>query len=135
MILRSGATWTVALLACSYCAAQAPKPSAFSELITRDLPELKGKDLTVSVATLEYQPGGSSPVHRHPGPVFVYVLEGSLESQSDGGPAQVYTKGQLFYEPPGSRHLLSRNASQDQPVKILIFFVSEKGQPTTVPAK
>jgi quercetin dioxygenase-like cupin family protein len=39
------------------------------------------------------------------------------------GPRRVYRAGESFYEPPGSSHPVSRNASATQPAKLLAVFV------------
>ena len=38
------------------------------------------------MSTVTYPPGGASPPHRHDAHVFVYVLEGELIMQVQGGP-------------------------------------------------
>ena len=35
--------------------------------------------------TVEHAPGGSSPIHRHHAQALVYVLEGSVVMQVQGG--------------------------------------------------
>ena len=66
----------------------------------------KSKAVTVEV-TLE--PGQASVPHRHPGPVFGYVLEGEYEWAIDDQPAKVLKAGETFYEPGGCLHRVSRN--------------------------
>jgi quercetin dioxygenase-like cupin family protein len=106
-----------------------------TNLMTQDLPPMDGQNLVVTVQQLEYAPGGSSDAHRHNGCTFVYVLEGALVAKLDDGPEKTYTAGQMFYEQPMHLHAVSRNASQTQPVKFLVFRAIEKGKPATVPAK
>jgi quercetin dioxygenase-like cupin family protein len=43
-------------------------------VFSAQLPNVPGKTLTAIVA--EYEPGGSSPAHRHAGSVFAYILSG-----------------------------------------------------------
>lgn len=104
-----------------------------NEVLTQDLPAMDGSSMKITVVELQHEPGGSSPQHRHPGPTFVYVLEGSLLAQVEGRPLTTYTAGQMFYEPPGGIHMVSKNASDTRPVKFLAFLISEKGKPLTVP--
>ena len=106
-----------------------------TNLMTQDLPPMDGQNLTVTVQQLEYAPGGSSAAHRHNGCTFVYVLEGALAAKLDDGEEKIYTAGQMFYEQPLHLHAVSRNASQTEPVKFLVFRAVEKGKPATVPAK
>ncbi len=46
--------------------------------------------------TVEYPPAGSDPIHRHNAHAFVYVLEGSLVMQVEGGKQVTLTPGQTF---------------------------------------
>jgi quercetin dioxygenase-like cupin family protein len=52
-----------------------------------------------------------------------------------GGKEVTLRSGQTFYESPNDVHSVSRNASSTAPAKFLVFFVKQKGAPTTVPAK
>jgi Cupin domain len=85
--------------------------------------------------TVEYPPGGSSASQRHNASTFVYVLAGSVVMQVAGGPETTLQVGDTFYESPADIHLVSRNASDSEPAKILVFFVKDVGAPSTVPAK
>ncbi len=102
-------------------------------LLTKDLPELTGKE--GAMVTVEYAPGVSSSAHRHNAHTFVYVLEGSVVMQVKGGKEVTLEPGQTFYENPEDVHTISRNASNTKSAKILVFFVKEKGAPATVPAR
>lgn len=105
--------------------------SKATPLLTKDLTPIAGKE--GMMLTVDIPPGASSAAHRHNAHTFVYVLEGTVEMQVKGGPLQKLTAGQTFYELPSDIHAVSRNASQTQPAKILVFFVKDKGAPTTVP--
>ncbi len=90
-------------------------------------------DRTVQVATVEIAPGAAGSKHRHPCPVFAYVLEGALISQTAGQPVATYKAGQIFFEPANGIHAVSRNASATAPVKLLVFYLGEPDQPVSVP--
>ena len=96
---------------------------------------MDGDNLIVTIQQLEYVPGGASDAHRHNGCTFVYVLEGALVTRIDDGPEKTYRAGEMFYEPPLHLHAVSKNASQTEPAKFLVFRVIEKGKPGTVPAQ
>lgn len=102
-------------------------------LLSKDLPECSGKE--ISMVTVEYAPGGSDPMHRHDAHVFVYVLQGSIVVQLRGEQQVTLTAGQTFYEGPQDMHAVSRNASQTEPAKFLVFFVKNKDAPLLVPMK
>ncbi|HUC71151.1 MAG TPA: cupin domain-containing protein, partial [Stellaceae bacterium] len=85
-----------------------------------------GKTLSALVVT--YAPGGKSGKHHHAGNVFAYVLSGAIRSENSAtGPAKVYAAGQSFFEPPGSEHLVSENASTTEPASLLAVFVADDG--------
>jgi quercetin dioxygenase-like cupin family protein len=41
---------------------------------------------------------------------------------------RVYRAGESFYETPGSRHPVSRNASKTRPARLLAVFVVDAGE-------
>jgi quercetin dioxygenase-like cupin family protein len=87
------------------------------------LPNVPGK--SVRGVLVEYGPGGSSPSHTHPSSAFIYatVLEGEIRSQVNDGPITVYRAGENWFEQPGDHHLVSANASDTKPAKLLAVFV------------
>ena len=94
------------------------------------LPNVPGKSLTAVV--VNYAPGGKSASHHHAGSVLAYVLSGSIRSENSAtGPARVYKAGESFFEPPGSEHLVSENASTTEPASLLAIFVADDGAQLT----
>jgi quercetin dioxygenase-like cupin family protein len=94
------------------------------------LPNVPGKSLTAVV--VNYAPGGKSVSHHHAGSVFAYVLSGAIRSENSAtGPAKVYQTGESFFEPPGSEHLVSENASATEPASLLAVFVADDGAQLT----
>jgi quercetin dioxygenase-like cupin family protein len=104
-------------------------PAAVMLLMTKELAGNSGKEVLMS--TVIYPPGGASPPHRHDAQVFVYVLEGELIMQVQGGPKVTLKPGETFYESPSDVHAVSANASQTAPAKFLVFIIKDKGAPTT----
>jgi quercetin dioxygenase-like cupin family protein len=104
-----------------------------SVLIKQSLPDMAGKVATV--LTVDYTPGAVSDPHVHPGSVFAYVVEGAVVSQLEGEQPVTYTKGQSWYEPPKKPHLVSKNASQTEPAKLLVFLLSQEGEAIKAPVK
>jgi quercetin dioxygenase-like cupin family protein len=103
--------------------------AAVAPLMTKELVGAPGKE--VLMLTVTYPPGGSSPPHRHDAQVFVYVLEGELIMQVQGGPKTTLRPGDTFYESPSDVHAVSANASQTAPAKFLVCIIKDKGAPTT----
>ncbi|MBI3651356.1 MAG: cupin domain-containing protein [Acidobacteria bacterium] len=110
--------------------AETPK---VTPLMTRELTGLPSKEAVM--LTVEYPPGVSSSKHRHNAHTFVYVLEGSIIMQVEGGAAVTLGPGQTFYESPDDVHTVSKNASDSQPAKFLVFFVKNKDAPALIPVK
>jgi quercetin dioxygenase-like cupin family protein len=116
--------------------AQQPNHSGSSvgveDLISEPLGQMQNPEVTMLTLTLA--PGSNSHPHRHTGPVFAYILEGSIENQVDPGPAKTYQRGDFFYEPPMHVHRQMKNLSATEPAKILVVQVGEKGKSFTVEA-
>src|SRR4029079_10430092 len=81
-------------------------------IASREIKEkLDGKDTQETVVEVTIGPGREGVPHRHPGPAFVYVLEGEYELGIDDQPTQVLKAGETFYEPAGCLHRVSKNPS------------------------
>jgi len=94
------------------------------------LPNVPGK--TITAVVVNYAPGGKSAGHHHAGSVLAYVLTGEIRSENSAtGPARVYKAGESFFEPPGSAHLVSENASATEPASLLAIFVADDGAQLT----
>jgi quercetin dioxygenase-like cupin family protein len=89
----------------------------------------------LSMITVEYPPGGSTPAHTHHAQALLYVVEGSIVMQVRGGTAITLSQGQTWYEGPDDVHVVSRNASNSAPAKYVVFMVKDKGAPILTPIK
>jgi len=95
------------------------------------LPNVPGK--TLSAVVVNYAPGGKSPSHHHAGSVFALVLSGAIRSENSAtGPAKIYKAGESFFEPPGSTHSITVNASATEPASLLAVFVADDDAKLTV---
>jgi len=110
-----------------------PEQPPVTSLMSKDLTNMPGKE--VLMITVEYPPGWADPVHRHNAQGFIYVLEGSVVMQVQGGKEVTLTPGQTFYEGTDDVHVVGRNASTTKPAKLLVFLVKDKGAPVLVPVK
>jgi quercetin dioxygenase-like cupin family protein len=106
-------------------------PPTLEPLVEKDLPALAGQ--AGLLATVTYAPGGASGPHRHNADTFVYVLEGSVVMQVEGGEAQTLGPGDTFYESRADIHAVSKNASMTEPAKFLVFIIKDKDAPISVP--
>ena len=110
---------------------------AFSQATVDSLFQADVADVTnqeIVVLEVNYAAGNDSPVHRHNAHTIVYVLEGTVIMQVKGSEPQTLGPGDVFYENPDDIHSMSRNASDTEPAKILVFFLKGKGAASTEPA-
>jgi quercetin dioxygenase-like cupin family protein len=132
--------WAVAATGCwawPQTQSGTPQPGAKERArvaIAHVLPKMDGDHLKATVVEVNYGPGESSPAHSHPCPVIGYVLEGEIRSQVKGEPETIYKAGESFYEPPNGVHLVSGNASQTQPARLLAYFICDHDAPLSTAA-
>jgi quercetin dioxygenase-like cupin family protein len=94
-------------------------------------PKTEKPELISVIGTI--QPGGRTPLHEHPVPTYVYVLEGELELQTEGAQPHQYKAGEAYIEALNRKHQLLNKGSGV--ARVLVVFVGEEGKPTTVTAK
>lgn len=87
---------------------------------------------------VEIAPGGQTGRERTLVPSFLYVLEGTLITNTEGGPIgvggiQYHSAGQSYSEPIGLWHTNSN--SGQTPVKYLLLLISTPGGAATEKAK
>jgi quercetin dioxygenase-like cupin family protein len=126
-----GAAWLLALRLASHAAG--PQEATVTPLLAMGLSQDAGKELTM--ISVEYPPGGSTPTHTHHAQAMVYVLEGSIVMQARGGASVTLSPGQTWYEGPEDVHVVSRNASSSMPAKYMVFMVKDKGTPILTPVQ
>jgi quercetin dioxygenase-like cupin family protein len=119
--IAAGAMGTIAL------SAQQRPGATFTELLRTDLAGLEGKEAIVGIA--EIAPGTEPGRHYHPGHEFFYLLEGSFTYEEDGRPPVVLKAGDVGHHPA---RRVAEATNVMQPVKMVIFFTHEKGQPLRV---
>jgi quercetin dioxygenase-like cupin family protein len=114
------------------CASADPAGSALDKvepIASYALPNVPGKRVTI--VRVFYGPGGFTRPHRHAGSVTAYVTRGEIRSQLGGGPVEVFKVGQSFFEPPGSTHMISANASNTESAELVAVFVADEGAQLT----
>ncbi len=122
------------LLSCIFWAlANAPVIYAAEVNVLLTTPTPPVEDQQGQMLTVEYAPGESSSPHMHNAHVFVYVLEGVVVMQVQGGPEVTLQAGETFYESPDDVHAISRNASATESAKFLVFLVKRADAPVSLP--
>ena len=111
-------------------AADEVKPVQAKPVFSEKLPNVPGKTLTGVL--VKYAPGAKSASHAHAGSVYAYVLSGKIRSENSvTGPVWVYSAGEGLFEPPGSTHSISENASDSEPASLLAIFIADDGAQLT----
>src|SRR5579862_9692963 len=99
-------------------AAQAQSQTAQSgpaPVFQHDLPNITMDGWEVNVSVVDMPPARDGRSPHHPGFVLAYVFEGAIVTRISDQPETTYKAGQMFYEPPGSTHQVSRNAGKTEP--------------------
>lgn len=94
----------------------------------------KGDTQEVRVLTALFKPGDKTVLHTHRSPVTVYVLEGQFTLDLEGRAPVVVSAGQAFVEPPNVK-MTGYNKSATDPLRVVIFYVSDAGTPFLDPAR
>ena len=79
---------------------------------------------------VEISPGNESGRHMHPVPTYVHVLEGTLTVEFEDGSRQAFKAGSGFLEVVNAWH--NGKNFGEVPVKFLVVFAGEEGQPNLV---
>ena len=106
-------------------------------LSQKDVTEkLDGKKAKATTVEVTLGPGQESAPHRHPGPVFGYVIEGDYEWAIDDNPAKTLKAGDTFYEPTGCLHRVSKNPSKKGNTRVLaVLLHPHDAKEIAIPAK
>jgi len=130
MLVGAGLVASVVLLTAARSEAEQNTDETIKLVASAKLPNVPGK--SVSAVVVSYAPGGKSGKHHHAGSVLAYVLTGEIRSENSAtGPAKVYKAGESFFEPPGSEHLVSENASATEPASLIAIFIADDGAELT----
>lgn len=83
----------------------------------------------VTAAEVEIAPGAETGAHLHDGPVYAWVVSGSLTVALPGGGAKTYGPGDPIIEVTGVPHN-GRNAGT-VPARLLVFYLGVQDRPVT----
>jgi len=92
-------------------------------------PSLHG--LVLSTFLIDYEPGGSTVLHRAPaqGYVLVHVLSGAIRARAWGAGVGTYRAGQTWTESAIADDIASENANNDKPARALVVLVTTDVSP------
>ena len=95
--------------------------------------DVPGSNYEVVTALLEIAPGFKAGRHLHPGIVNGYVTEGELWIAIDGQAEKTVKAGESAMLPDRAIH--NEGATGSTPLKAIVTYVVEKGQPMVQPVK
>jgi quercetin dioxygenase-like cupin family protein len=109
-----------------------PTPGVTQQfLVATSLSQLPGKQITVFAG--EFEPGASTPSHRHPGTELLYVLEGNGVMHISGRESVDLTAGQavLVQLTSGEDHFIHQaiNSSDSTTLKTLVMVIHDTDTP------
>ena len=102
------------------------KPDLLVREIVQGMP--KGERQEVRVLTATLKPGDKTPFHTHRFPVTAYILEGAFTLEMEGREPITVKDGQAMVEPPHVK-MTGYNRSSTEPLRVLIFYVSDPDTP------
>jgi quercetin dioxygenase-like cupin family protein len=95
-------------------------------LVEKPIPGLDGKILWINHFTMP--PGHVGSKHYHSGPTYIYMIEGTMQTEEEGQPPLILEAGQVYEETIGTPHH-SSNPSADEANELLIIQVQDAGEP------
>ncbi len=102
------------------------KPNLVMGQVVSGMP--KSDKQEVRVLTASFKPGDATVFHTHRFPVTVYILEGAFTLELEGRPPTVVKAGEAFVEPPNVK-MTGYNRSSTDPLRLIIFYVSDPDTP------
>ena len=102
------------------------KPQLLLSKILAGMP--KGDRQEVRVLTASFKPGNKTLFHTHRFPVTVYVLEGAFTLEMEGSEPDTVKAGQAMVMPAHVR-MTGYNRSSTEPLRVVIFYVSDPDTP------
>src|SRR3954452_11821263 len=83
---------------------------------------------TVEIKKITIPIGMASGKHLHPCPVVGYIVSGNVLFQEEGKEQQLLKAGDAFYEPRSKTILHFDNASMDEPLVFVAFYLKEANE-------
>jgi quercetin dioxygenase-like cupin family protein len=108
------------------------EPIKRTVLCKTDLAGIEGKEAVVVL--VEIAPGMAVGKHIHPGDELFYILEGSIILEQEGKPPVTLKAGDTGHNPAKLPHD-AKNISTTAPVKAVVVYIVEKGQPLATAVK
>jgi quercetin dioxygenase-like cupin family protein len=102
------------------------RPQLLLREIVQGMPQGERQEVRILTATIK--PGDKTAFHTHRSPVSVYVLEGAFTLEMEGREPITVRAGQAMVEPPHVK-MTGYNRSSTEPLRVVIFYVSDPDTP------
>jgi quercetin dioxygenase-like cupin family protein len=102
------------------------KPGLVLQELVRGMP--KGDAQDIRIMTASFMPGDRTVLHTHRFPVAVYIVQGAFTLELEGRKPTTVKAGEGFVEPPNVR-MTGYNRSGTEPLRLVIFYVSDPNTP------
>ena len=102
------------------------RPNLIHREVVTGMP--RGDRQEVRVITARFEPGDKTVFHTHRFPVTVYVLEGAFTLELEGRAPVTVKAGEAFVEPANVK-MTRHNRSAAEPLKVMVFYVSDPDTP------
>ena len=124
--------WVISLPSMAQEQGTAKPPPPLLREIVQGMPKGERQEVRVLVATVK--PGDKTPFHTHRFPVTVYILEGAFTLEMEGRAPVTVKAGQAMVEPPQVK-MTGYNRSSTEPLRVVIFYVSDPDTPFLDPIR
>ena len=124
--------WVISLPSMAQVQSTAKPPPPLLREIVQGMPKGERQEVRVLVATVK--PGDKTPFHTHRFPVTVYVLEGAFTLEMEGRAPVTVRAGEAMVEPPQVK-MTGYNRSSTEPLRVVIFYVSDPDTPFLDPIR
>jgi len=86
----------------------------------------------VTLVDVELAPGAETGWHKHPVPVYAYVVSGSIAVELENGMKRTYAAGDVIFEVVDTLH--NGKNTGTVPVKMTVVYLGAEGTPNVVKA-
>lgn len=97
------------------------RKNLFNAVINQHVSVIEIKEITMA-------PGQAAPKHLHPCPVLGVVVSGCVLFQVEGEERQLLNEGDAFYETRNATILYFDNASTENPLTFIAFYLKEENE-------
>lgn len=108
------------------------RPNLVLKEAVRGMP--KGETQEIRVMTASFKPGDRTVFHTHRSPVTVYIVEGAFTLELEGRAPVTIKAGEAYIEPPNVK-MTGYNRSATDPLRVVIFYVSDRDTPFLDPIR